>query len=155
MIVQELTEPECRSALKRASFGRLACARAHQPYVVPIFFAVSGELIYSFAIPGQKVVWMRDNPLVCLETDAQDSAGQWTSVVVLGRYIELTDTTEFAGERQQAHTVLQTRPMWWEPGALTRVGRDNSAGFSPVFYRIAIEQISGLRYVPTQGDKVA
>ena len=43
MIIHEMTEDECRTALERVSFGRLACARDDQPYVVPIYFSYDGE----------------------------------------------------------------------------------------------------------------
>jgi len=155
MLVHELTGEQCRHALRSASFGRLACAHDDQPYVVPIFFAVDEDSIYSFAIPGQKIEWMRENPEVCLEIDTLSNGCDWTSVVVFGRFLELTDTQEHRDERLHAHRLLQVRPMWWEPGALTPVNRDDRAGYIPIFYRIASERMTGYRYAPSPKENVA
>ena len=50
-------EDECRAALGRVNFGRLACARDNQPYIVPIYFAYDGHHVYGFSTPGQKIDW--------------------------------------------------------------------------------------------------
>jgi hypothetical protein len=38
--------------------------------------------------------------------------------------------------------------MWWQPGAITVTGQDRKQGFVPVFYRIAVENVTGYRGVP-------
>src|SRR5262245_26666519 len=63
MIIREMTEDECRDVLARMNFGRLACARDNQPYVVPIYFSYHGGYLYGFSTMGQKIEWMRSNPL--------------------------------------------------------------------------------------------
>ncbi len=147
MIIRELSRKECSEALNASSFGRLGCARENQPYVVPIFFATDDDFIYSFAIPGQKIDWMRVNPKVCLEVDNQSSGNDWTSVIVFGQFTELVDTDE----RQRAHGLLQARPMWWEPGASSAVGRDDTAGYTPIFYSISKTSMTGYRYSSSPG----
>lgn len=151
MKIERLSEEECYAALT-SGLGRLACARDGQPYVVPIYFVVSHHHLYSFALPGQKVDWMRQNPLVCIETDTVDGGNDWTSVVALGRYQELMDA-QFERERALAHRLLQHRPMWWEPGATTLDGYDGSRGYAPIFYRVLIDSISGQRGVPAPGER--
>jgi len=149
MLIREMTEKECRDALARWSFGRLACARDNQPYVVPIYFAYDGRHVYGFSTPGQKIDWMRSNPFVCLQADEWTARDQWMSVVVSGRYQELPDDPEFASDRAQAHRVLQERASWWEyttiPGA---EWRRKSEPFTPIFYRIQIEKMTGHRATP-------
>ena len=44
MFIHEMTEDECRTALERVTFGRLACARENQPYVLPISFTYDGSI---------------------------------------------------------------------------------------------------------------
>lgn len=73
MLIQEMTKDECRVALESASIGRLACARDGQPYVVPTYFACDGKCIYGVSKLGQKIEWMRYNPLVCLQIDDRRS----------------------------------------------------------------------------------
>lgn len=131
--------------LADAHLGRLGCAREDQPYVVPIYFVLGDGCLYSFALPGQKIEWMRHNPRVCIETDRVVGADDWTSVVVLGRYTELEELPEFQRERERAHALLQGRPMWWEPGATSVEGVDEERGFLPIFYRVSIDQVSGYR----------
>ena len=161
MFIHEMTEDECRTALGRTSFGRLACARDNQPYVVPIYFSYDGKHLYGFSTPGQiygfsmlgqKIEWMRSNPLVCLEIDELTSHHQWMSVVVSGRYEELPDTPEFGPDRVHAHEVLQKRAMWWEPAYVATEHREQ---LTPIFYRIHIKQMTGRRATPDPVEATA
>jgi nitroimidazol reductase NimA-like FMN-containing flavoprotein (pyridoxamine 5'-phosphate oxidase superfamily) len=145
MVIHEMTEHECRRALRRATFGKLACARDNQPYVVPIHFWYDGKHVYGFTTLGQKVEWMRSNPLVCLEIDERRSDNEWMSVIVFGRYEELPDTPEFGPARAQARHLLRKRAIWWEPAFAAAEHRDKPHVLAPVFYRIHIEQMTGHR----------
>ena len=147
MVIHEMTGNECRSALQCATFGKLACARDNQPYVVPIYFSYHGKHLYGFTTLGQKVEWMRSNPLVCLEIDERTDGNQWMSVVVLGRYEELPDTPEFSAARGQVHKILKKRAMWWEAAFGAAEHRDAARfAFTPIFYRIHINQMTGHRW---------
>ena len=141
MWIKELTEQESLEVLARTHLGRLACARGMQPYVVPIYFAYHDYWLYSFSLSGQKIEWMRANPLACVEAD-QMRREQWASVVVFGRYEELCDTPEFRSERALAFGLLQRRKMWWDPGAAKPMPGGTPAAL-PLFYRIKLEQITG------------
>ena len=161
MIVHEMTEDECRSALARVSFGRLACAHDGQPYVVPIYFSYDGSHIYGLGAPGQiygfstlgqKIEWMRANPLVCVEIDDHTSHNEWMSVVVSGRYEELPDTPTFECERAHACEILRRRAMWWEPALVVTEHREQLA---PIFYRIHIRQMTGRRAMPDPVEAAA
>jgi nitroimidazol reductase NimA-like FMN-containing flavoprotein (pyridoxamine 5'-phosphate oxidase superfamily) len=145
MIIDEMTEYECRTALERASFGRLACARGDQPYIVPIYFSYDRNLLYGVTTLGQKIEWMRSNPLVCVQIDERTSHYHWMSVVVLGRYEELPDTPIHAYLRNHALEVLQKRPLWWQPACVATEKREQRA---PIFYRIQIKQMTGRRASP-------
>jgi nitroimidazol reductase NimA-like FMN-containing flavoprotein (pyridoxamine 5'-phosphate oxidase superfamily) len=140
-----MSDKECWNALGSAGFGRLACARDGQPYIVPIFFAVTGDHVYSFSMTGQKLEWMRDNPRVCLEIDSVTSWNDWTSVIAFGRYQELPETPDWHAERRRAHRLLEQRAMWWQPGAVMLAGNDAREGASPVFFRIIVERMTGHR----------
>ena len=161
MFIHEMTDGECRAALKHASFGRLACAHDNQPYVLPIYFSYDGTHLYGYSAPaqiygfstlGQKIEWMRSNPLVCLEIDERTSHHQWMSVVVSGRYEELPDTPEFGPARVQALEVLQERAMWWEPAYAATEHREE---LTPIFYRIHIKQMTGRRATPDPVEAAA
>jgi uncharacterized protein len=141
MWIKELTTQQSLEVLSNTHLGRLACARGVQPYVVPIRFVYKDHWLYSFSAPGQKIDWMRANPLVCVEAD-QIRREQWATVVVLGRYVELFDTPEFRNERTLAFNLLQQEiAMWWEHGGV-KMPAGTPKG-DPVFYRIKLEQITG------------
>jgi uncharacterized protein len=151
MFIHDMTEAECRYALQHADVGRLACARDNQPYVVPIYFAYADRYLYAVSTVGQKIEWMRTNPLVCVEIDKIDSADEWMSLVVFGRYEELPDIAEFKHVRQQAYEVLQRRSAWWwEPACICENHRDTPHSCTPVAYRILIHRITGQHATPDE-----
>jgi nitroimidazol reductase NimA-like FMN-containing flavoprotein (pyridoxamine 5'-phosphate oxidase superfamily) len=145
MLIQEMTEDQCRTALGQTDFARLACARDHQPYIVPIYYSYDGQHLYGVTTLGQKVEWMRANPLVCVEVDERASHYQWMSVIVFGRYEELPEAPDYEGARTHALEVLQKREMWWQTACAAAEQREQRA---PIFYRIHILQVTGHRATP-------
>jgi len=140
MLVHKMSTEECLDFLKEIKFGRLGCVRDKQPYVVPVYFVADGTHIYGFTTLGQKIRWMRENPLVCVEADRVIDHLHWTSVVVLGKYQELDDDLTLRGLREYALELLQHRTMWWQPAIVTRQDAESA---SHIFYRIRIDEISG------------
>jgi uncharacterized protein len=148
MTIREMSETECLQVLARARLARLACARENQPYIVPVYLTYdeTSGCLYGFTTPGQKIEWMRANPLVCVDVDRIAAYDQWVSVIAFGRFEELPETPGSDGarlpalerlrqvgeampawsadsghrpcddERLQAWQVLKTRPVWWQPG---------------------------------------
>jgi nitroimidazol reductase NimA-like FMN-containing flavoprotein (pyridoxamine 5'-phosphate oxidase superfamily) len=163
MMIHILSEEESYNVLARMRLCRLACARDNQPYVVPTIYAYhkspSGiHYLYVVTTLGQKVHWMRTNPLVCVECDEVTSYDQWVSVVAFGVYEELPDDSEFGQERLHAWELLHRDPTWWMTGWAAYVGRDNpdpAQPFSPLYYRIRIDHITGHRAVPDAADAAA
>jgi uncharacterized protein len=148
MWIEELSRQASLDLLARVRFGRLACAKEAQPYIVPFYYVYDEGHIYSFTTVGQKVAWMRDNPLVCVEVDDVKSPQQWSSVIVFGRYEELPDSPKWQSTRERAHHLLTERKIWWEPGFAKTIVRGATRTLTPVFYRILIEQITGHRGLP-------
>jgi nitroimidazol reductase NimA-like FMN-containing flavoprotein (pyridoxamine 5'-phosphate oxidase superfamily) len=146
MQVEELNREASISLLGKLRFGRLACTQGSQPYVVPIHYAYHNDgYIYSFSKLGQKVSWMRANPLVCLEVDEIKNPQNWSSVVVFSYYEELLDTPYFKPLRELAYNLLQQREIWWEPGLARVIIESREHPSLPLFYRIFVEQITGRR----------
>ena len=143
MVIRELTRQASLDLLTRNHLGRLACARGNQPYVFPMYFAYHENSLYCASTIGQKIEWMRENPLVAVLFDEIDSAQQWESVVVTGRYEELGDAPETRDRRQLAWSLLQERKLWWEPGYAKTVLGGTERPMTPVYFRVRIEQISG------------
>jgi len=175
MLVQEMTKSECLRILACTRLGRLACTRENQPYVVPIYFVYDEHYLYSFTTLGQKVEWMRSNPLVCVELDEVEGSDHWTSIVIFGQYEELPDTPEWEQERLHAHepwrriarptgtssperlhsyALLQKHAEWWEPSCVSCTQRNPEQPLIPVFYRIRIDRITGRRATPSPSGPV-
>ena len=144
MLVHELDTAECAALLQRTTLGRLGCALHDQPYVVPIFFSYDADLncVYGFSGIGQKVIWMRENPNVCLEVEDIDDKSHWTTVVLVGRYQEIHEDPRESEARQRAARLFQKRHQWWLPGAAQVDAKPREHA---VMFRIAIQQMSGRR----------
>ena len=175
MSIREMSREECLLVLGRARIARLACARENQPYIVPVTMAFyepfPGEgCLYGFTTRGQKLEWMRANPLVCVEVDEVKANDQWVSVIAFGHFEELPETPgsddarlrakerprqvaetpreTLVGddERSRAYKLLSTRLMWWEPGSsawVARAGRDPAEPYIPIYYKIRIDRLTG------------
>ena len=148
MQIHEMTLEECRNFLEQSCLARLSCEMEGQPYVVPVYLAYNGSYLFGFATMGYKIDCMRNNPLVCVEIDDIKAADQWISVVVSGTYEELPDTPEYEVARERAYELLRKRAMWWEPAAVQVEHRDYPSSFTPIFYRIAIDRMTGHRATP-------
>ena len=155
MLILELTKEECIEMLTRLSFGRVACSRDNQPYIVPIHFAYHDRHLYSVTALGQKIEWMRGNPLVSFEADEIIKYDRWMSVVVRGRYEEMPDTPEWRTERELAYSLLQRRNVWWEPACVREALRPAVEQVMPMYYRIHIDQMTGRRGKPDPVGTVA
>jgi nitroimidazol reductase NimA-like FMN-containing flavoprotein (pyridoxamine 5'-phosphate oxidase superfamily) len=145
MMITELTEGESIELLSRAHLGRLACTQDLQPYVTPFYFVYDNHCLYSFSTIGQKVQWMRVNPLVSVQTDEIVSEEQWESVVASGRYEELPDTPDWAVERATASALFQRKAVWWEPGIAKTTLKSGERPMLPVVFRIHLTRITGHR----------
>jgi len=118
MVIRVMSREECLRVLAGARLARLACARENQPYVVPVYLAYheASGCLYGFTTPGQKVEWMRANPLVCVEVDEVAAYDQWVSVIAFGRYEELPETPGSDDERlrdqERPRRVGEAMPAW-------------------------------------------
>jgi nitroimidazol reductase NimA-like FMN-containing flavoprotein (pyridoxamine 5'-phosphate oxidase superfamily) len=180
MVIHEMSRDECIRVLAGRRLARLGCARENQPYVVPVYLTYDllpgGEpCLYGFTTPGQKIEWMRDNPLVCVEVDEVTAHDQWVSVIAFGRYEELFEPSgndhegaqahnvgqigRYTGpgaltsvdQRVVAHDVLDAQAMWWEPActvSAARTDRDPAEPIAPLYYRIRVERVTGHRATP-------
>lgn len=151
MQIQDMSRASSIVLLKSADVGRIACARGSQPYVTPFTFAYEANFLYSFGTVGKKIEWMRSNPLVCVEVGKIVRRQEWQTVVIFGRYQELLKTPEFEKAHQFAHDLLARKANWWEPGFVKSVKDGVERPLEPVFFRIAIDEISGHEAIP-DGD---
>jgi nitroimidazol reductase NimA-like FMN-containing flavoprotein (pyridoxamine 5'-phosphate oxidase superfamily) len=145
MRIVAMSKSECKELLRRASLGRLGCSLHDQPYVVPVGFAYGkDDRIYLFSTVGKKIEYLRQNPRVCLQTDEIGSSTNWLSVVVEGNYVELQEP-QYTAERQYAIEQLSDYSSWWKTPLAQRREKTEDISVEPVFFRIEITAISGLR----------
>lgn len=143
MVIHPMTDEECVALLGRVPLARLACARADQPYVVPVSFSFDAEerCLYIFSTVGQKIDWMRDNPKVCVEVDEVTDNNRWVTVVIFGRFDEVGDSAFESAARRRAYARFQERQQWWLPGAARLASHDEH--HVPVVFRVRIGSMSG------------
>jgi uncharacterized protein len=144
MEINEMKREECNAFLGRVSVGRLACSFENQPYVVPIYFACEKGYIYLFSTLGQKVKWMRANSKVCIQADEIQNQSEWISIIVNGESEELAEP-KYTAERQHATSLLAKRYQWWLNALGERQVKVGDKAIEPLFFRIRIQSISGLR----------
>ncbi len=146
MLITQMTGEECGVFLATASLGRIGCARDNQPYVVPLYFVYESNYIYALTTFGQKTEWMRANPKVCLEVDEIANRSQWTSVIASGRYQELPEP-QFTADRDHSRMLLGKREQWWLNALAERQLKLGDHAITPLFFRIQIDSMTGLRAI--------
>jgi uncharacterized protein len=144
MLIEEINEQECHEALARANSGRLGCSLNDQPYVIPVYFVYDEGYAYFLGTEGRKIEWMRRNPKVCLQVDEIASETEWTSVIALGTYQELPEP-QYSSERAHARKLLERRPQWWRTAFAEREAKTDKELIDPLFFRIQISSVTGLR----------
>ena len=142
-----LTSNQCIEVLSQNRLGHLGCVKDGQPYVVPIHYAFADNYIYSFAMAGQKIEWMRASPLVCLQVEEATENRQWRSVIVTGRFDELHADGDDDHKLKRAWSLLSRHVNWWEPATFSIAARAAEETPSHVFYRIWIEKMSGRQVI--------
>jgi nitroimidazol reductase NimA-like FMN-containing flavoprotein (pyridoxamine 5'-phosphate oxidase superfamily) len=150
MLIENMTRQEGVDLLKQLQIGRIACAHEGQPYITAISFAYDSDCLYCISTVGQKIAWMRANPLVCVEADRSADRQNWASVIVFGRYEELTDTPEHERARKHAYDLLQRDALWWEPAYVKPPSDEAGRTLEIVYFRVHIDQISGRRGRPDE-----
>jgi nitroimidazol reductase NimA-like FMN-containing flavoprotein (pyridoxamine 5'-phosphate oxidase superfamily) len=88
---RELTKSEIVNILQSQSICRLGCSDGKHPYVVPITYFFDGKHIYCQSEEGKKITIMRKNPNVCLQVDIVNSMRSYKSILIFGKFEELTD----------------------------------------------------------------
>lgn len=144
MLIDELSESECREFLAKTPVARLGCSLGDQPYIVPICIAYEANCIYFFSTLGKKIKWMRSNPKVCVQVDQIGDKSDWVSVIANGEYEEL-DEPRWTDERDHARKLLERQHHWWLNALAERRNQVADLDISTVFFRVQITSLSGLR----------
>jgi nitroimidazol reductase NimA-like FMN-containing flavoprotein (pyridoxamine 5'-phosphate oxidase superfamily) len=102
-------------------FARLGCHADGKTYVVPISYAfVQGRLIGQ-TTPGLKISMMRKNPEVCVEVDDIRTLTDWRSVILWGKYEELSGMEAIEA---MGHLLDRFGPIFEDSKSHDRLGRN-------------------------------
>ncbi len=87
-----LESDRIESVLQSNYIGHLACCLDDKPYVVPItyYYDAAQNSLVCYTAEGHKVDIMRQNPQVCVEVSEVDDLSHWRSVILEGRFEEMT-----------------------------------------------------------------
>ena len=137
--VTEMTRDECEAVLRRNGIGRLAMVDGERPYLVPIAFAYARDAIYGHTPAGRKLAVLRRSPEVALLVDEIEDLGEWRSVLVEGRWSELTAPA--AQDNARLIILNAFDNPWW-----ATAGHGHATSLADaVIYRIDIETLTGRR----------
>ncbi|MCD2175768.1 pyridoxamine 5'-phosphate oxidase family protein [Rhizobium sp. C4] len=144
MFIREMSKNDCIALIAEQRLARLACAKDNIPYVIPIYYALHGNRLYAFSMPGKKIEILRSNPRVCLQIDRYGDNHHWMSVVVDANFTELPDDEASRPERMQAWSLLAQHFDWWEPGALSPTQEPPRSSSTHIFFALDIIDVSGV-----------
>ncbi|HEX8795159.1 MAG TPA: pyridoxamine 5'-phosphate oxidase family protein [Polyangiaceae bacterium] len=139
----ELDREQIDQVLRSEDIGRLGCIADGWPYVVPVTYVYDGGSVYVHSGYGLKLRAMRENPRVCLEVEQIRSEANWRTVVVRGRFDELSSE-----EEDRALAMLTTRLTRTEASETARLVQHDDIVrreeiHRPVLFRIRIEDKTG------------
>lgn len=146
-MIGTLNNEEIEEVLKHNIIGRIGCSDEKKMYVVPVSYVYDGKFIIGHSLAGMKIRMMRKNPDICFEVDEMKSFTSWKSVIIWGRFQELTDEEE----RYTAMKLFVDRMMHLKisetaiPPEITekRVHPRSPGNINPIIYRIVILEKTG------------
>lgn len=143
-MIGELTPDQIDHMLHLEVLGRIGCHASGRTYVVPITYVYDGEAIYAYSFEGLKLRMMRENPTVCFEVDRFNTLASWESVIVQGRFEELSGKEAAAGRALLTDRFRQLWMPWLtKPPRAAGEGWTRAGGGMPVVYRIVPLEKSG------------
>jgi hypothetical protein len=143
-MIAEMRSQEIDDLLSGQVIGHLACHAGGITYVVPTSYAYDGKYIYGHAYEGMKVKMMRLNPEVCFQTDKMENMANWQSVIVWGKYEELTGE-----ERKRAFQKLMQRVLPAISSETTHLSPhwpfppEEAGSIKGIFFRINVQKKTG------------
>jgi uncharacterized protein len=93
-MLRELNDAQIEGLLKSQLIGRIGCHSDGVTYVVPVNYIYDEGNIYCNSAKGMKIDFMRKNPEVCFEVDDIKEITNWQSVIVWGKFEEITAMDE-------------------------------------------------------------
>jgi nitroimidazol reductase NimA-like FMN-containing flavoprotein (pyridoxamine 5'-phosphate oxidase superfamily) len=91
-MIRQLKDKECIHILTNNYIGNLAYIYNGSPFITPItyFYHEKMNAIIGYSAEGHKIKAMRKEPSVSMSVSDIDSVNTWDSVLIHGRYQELS-----------------------------------------------------------------
>ena len=137
-MIRDLSPAEITTLLKAHRFGRLGVRDVEGVVIVPISYVLDGETVVCHSPAGHKLHLLRLWPHVGLEVDEIEDESHWMSVLVKGRFHELTDA-----EGQQTARLILLKAFDLDPRAVTAGHGHRTTLADAVVFRIGIESLTG------------
>ena len=140
-----LNKRQIQNLIQSEWIGRIGCHANDRTYVVPFTYAYEDRCLFWHTREGMKVVCMRINPLVCVESYNISNNANWQSVILWGTYEELKG--KVADEAIQLllnrlHPMVTSETSWSKHG-LDRPHAPIAPSIKMVVFKIKIEEATG------------
>lgn len=143
-MLDKLSKTAIDNILCSQVIGRLACSDGNHAYIAPLTYVYDGENIYGPTTDELQLKVLRKHPEVCFEVDTFLNMTTWQSVVIEGRFFELTDD-----EAAEAREILCQRAFPLRTShALHTYGHEAENSTLPAipekhYFKIRIGKITG------------
>ncbi|HOY49402.1 MAG TPA: pyridoxamine 5'-phosphate oxidase family protein [Chryseolinea sp.] len=131
--------------LRSELLGRIGCSADGITYVIPITYVYDGKYILAHTREGTKIEMMRKNANVCFEVDRIQDMANWQSVIIQGKYEELSgkkaeDTVQLLVNRMHPFASSETMvPRYALAQHKTPLAQDSRM----IVFRIRIVEATG------------
>lgn len=90
----QLNDEQIDHVLNSQLIGRIGCGTIDRHYIFPVTYVFYEGCIYVHSKEGLKIKILKANPNVCFQVDHIENMTHWRSVLVWGKYEELTKDDE-------------------------------------------------------------
>ena len=139
-MAREMTAGEIDRFLGQEIVARIGCHDSGRTYVVPVALVYRDGALWGFSHRGMKIDMMRSAPRVCVEMDRVEHLGSWTSLIIGGRFEELSGDEAAAGRQMIAERLGRDIS---DPESRRRLEEALRQEPRPIVYRIVIDETTG------------
>ncbi|HKL34845.1 MAG TPA: pyridoxamine 5'-phosphate oxidase family protein [Salegentibacter sp.] len=145
--MKAITSTESTQLLAENYIGRLGYILKERPEIIPITYYYDPEQnhILSYSGKGSKIDAMRKNPLVSFQVDEITNLEKWKSVLLYGRFEELTGIDAKYMLRifsEGVKKVIKNKEHSY-PDFIQNFSSKAESSDTPIVYRINIDEIAG------------
>ena len=146
-MIGTLTGDEIEEILAESSLGRIGCTDGDTCYIVPVSYVYDGKYIIAHSVEGKKLQFMRKKPSVCFEVEDVQSHTNWRTVIIQGKFEEITDEIErYKGMKLFVDRMMKLKiSATAQPPEISEnwVRPPKPGGLRPVIYRIRVDSKTG------------